>query len=400
MRQTWIFQANPKRFDIDGYLATRPDVISWLVTRYRAEIAPGDHVYLWRAVGNGNSDAAGIIAAATVAAETTHRHDTPDAEPFWKERADVDRLEDRALLRMERIASPREVLQRRWLVEDPILRDLTILKMANATNYRVPPEHEARLAALWERTGRNWTRAESIAGLWAYHQTYQREVSRLPESPVARIAVLIGRAVSGVYNKVMNFRSLDPRETRAGMTGAGTTDKAVWEEFFDPAADRLDEGRLEAEFQRLWGDAEDQPPRETEVVSEALQAEAERLARLPLSSLLARYNARLPAWPRKPRSSTTAVRTYQRDPLVIAIAKVRAEFRCEIPECSHPVFFDTSEARYCEVHHIRPLADGGEDTLENVACVCPSHHAEAHHGKRGSELAAILCGVRAGPARR
>ena len=55
-----------------------------------------------------------------------------------------------------------------------------------------------------------------------------------PSSPVARVALLVGRAVSGVYAKVMNFRSIDPRAAGAGMSGVGETDRQVWSEFFDP----------------------------------------------------------------------------------------------------------------------------------------------------------------------
>jgi hypothetical protein len=36
----------------------------------------------------------------------------------------------------------------------------------------------------------------------------------------AAVTVKIGRAVTGVYNKVMNFRSVDPRDNRAGMSRA------------------------------------------------------------------------------------------------------------------------------------------------------------------------------------
>ena len=32
--RTWIFQANPDDFDINGYLATQPVEFLWLVTRY------------------------------------------------------------------------------------------------------------------------------------------------------------------------------------------------------------------------------------------------------------------------------------------------------------------------------------------------------------------------------
>ena len=54
--------------------------------------------------------------------------------------------------------------------------------------------------------------------IWAlrvYHQTYKSPVSKKRSSPVGKTATLIGRPVTGVYNKVMNFRSIDPRDQRA-----------------------------------------------------------------------------------------------------------------------------------------------------------------------------------------
>ena len=50
---------------------------------------------------------------------------------------------------------------------------------------------------------------------------------------------------------------------------------------------------------------------------------------------------------------------------------------------------------HAEVHHIAPLADGGEDTIENVACLCPAHHREVHLGRRATELTAQLKELRA-----
>ena len=46
---------------------------------------------------------------------------------------------------------------------------------------------------------------------------------------------------------------------------------------------------------------------------------------------------------------------------------------------------------YSEVHHIEPLSEGGEDVLENVACLCPAHHREVHIGRQhaGTLLARI-----------
>ena len=39
------------------------------------------------------------------------------------------------------------------------------------------------------------------------------------------VAERIGRAVSSVYNKVMNFRALDPRDERTGMRAGSKTDQ-------------------------------------------------------------------------------------------------------------------------------------------------------------------------------
>ena len=41
-----------------------------------------------------------------------------------------------------------------------------------------------------------------------------------------------------------------------------------------------------------------------------------------------------------------------------------------------------------------PLADGGEDVLTNVACVCPAHHREVHVGKMARDVTEALKAVR------
>ena len=51
---------------------------------------------------------------------------------------------------------------------------------------------------------------------------------------------------------------------------------------------------------------------------------------------------------------------------------------------------------YVEVHHILALEKGGADTIENVACLCPAHHCEAHHGKQAKAITQALSTIRAG----
>jgi hypothetical protein len=218
---------------------------------YAQQIGVGDRVFIWRTQGSAKEDA-GIIAEAVVA-PAMPRPESADAASFWRGNEEqAAQVLPRALLRLNRVASKKEALRREWLAQDPVLSDLPNLKMAAGTNYPVMPHQAARLYALWSRTGQDWSRDESVAGLWAYVKTLGIPVSGLPGSPVVAISQLIGRAIPGVYNKVMNFRSIDPRDTRAGLPASGATDERVWNEFFDPAANQLREADLEQEFNRLW----------------------------------------------------------------------------------------------------------------------------------------------------
>jgi hypothetical protein len=392
--RTWIFQGNPDEFDLDSYFATGPIEIPWLVTRYSNEIMMGDRVYIWRTQGTQKA-VAGVLAEGEVIAPVALRAESPDAVPFWRNgAAEATEARPRTLLRLVRVATLREVIRRDWCVEDPVLRTLPNLKMAAGTNYPLARDQVERLAALWSRTGRDWTRDESVAGLWAYARTNDGAVSRLPGSPVANVALRIGRAISGVYNKVMNFRHLDPRDERAGMSGGGDADARVWNEFFDTSIGNLRLANLEAEFTRLWGDAEPAAGADPERQDEALTAAARALEQNSLSALMLRYEKEINSRPKRPRVSTGATRVFDRSALVVAIARLRANYRCELSGCEHPVFVCADGSTYSEVHHIVPLAEGGEDILSNVACVCPAHHREAHVGHKARKIEEALKAVR------
>src|SRR4029077_20879597 len=128
---------------------------------------------------------------------------------------------------------------------------------------------------------------------------------------------------------------------------------------------------------------------------EHAEAAARRLEGQELDDLVARYHASLAVRPARPRASSSTTRVYERDPLVIAIARKRAGHRCEVPGCDHPQFMAGDGLPYCEVHHVIPLAEGGEDRIENVACLCPSHHREVHLGNQSRILETQLKELRA-----
>ncbi len=72
--------------------------------------------------------------------------------------------------------------------------------------------------------------------------------------------------------------------------------------------------------------------------------------------------------------------TYNRNPDVVAEALCRADGTCEA--CGDPAPFKriSDGTPFLEVHHIKGLAEGGEDTLENTLALCPNCHRKAHYG--------------------
>jgi hypothetical protein len=386
--RTWIFQGNPDKFDIDGYLAVGTNEITWLVRQYGSEIKPGDVVYIWRSSGGSKGKAAGIVAQGTILTEPDNIADDPVAAAFWKRDVPTG-TSTRVKLRVDGVANSRGFIKRDWLVDDPACCEMLIIRQPAGTNFPLEPREAERLQNLWIKTGVDWSRAESLAALQTYLALYGKQISRKPDSPVADLAMLIGRAVTGAYNKIMNFRAIDPRDLRAGMDGASNVDRSVWAEYFDERAQTIDQKAVSDEFQRLWPQYWLEPSRELQ--EECLEKAVEE-AKADLDVLEARIRAS--RRPSKPQSGTTTTTVFNRDPNIIAYAKVRAGCRCEVPGCEVPLFLKSDGEPYVEVHHIHMLADGGEDTTDNVACLCPTHHREIHFGIRRSELEAALSELR------
>jgi HNH endonuclease len=91
-----------------------------------------------------------------------------------------------------------------------------------------------------------------------------------------------------------------------------------------------------------------------------------------------------------PPKRTRTINDFVRDPYVVAAAFMRSRDKCEMPQCGSQLFNRQDGRPYLEVHHIVPLSEGGDDTLENAAALCPSCHRELHHGKLRLQKRAIL----------
>nr|WP_320141650.1 HNH endonuclease signature motif containing protein [uncultured Cohaesibacter sp.] len=80
----------------------------------------------------------------------------------------------------------------------------------------------------------------------------------------------------------------------------------------------------------------------------------------------------------KVRKTSATSDRYIRDPEVIAWVLEEAAGICE--NCGSPAPFKRMDGEaYLEVHHVRPLGEGGPDVIENAAACCPNCHRRLHH---------------------
>jgi HNH endonuclease len=284
----WIFQGNPDRFDIDGYLAFAPNRITWLVNQSRKEIKPGDQVFIWKARGSGRYGSAGILAEGLVDSDLLEIPEEPNAFRFWRDSFDPA-PRDRVWVRVVQVAESGTTLDRTTISETLGLEKIGPIAFGNATNFKLSEDETRELNRLW-------------------------------------------------YGTI---------KTRSA--------KQVAHEF---------------------------------------EAKAAVLEKLSLQQLLNEYRRRRASADELPRRTQTTVTSFERDPSVTAIARVRAGFRCEVANCPTPSFPSISERPYCEIHHLLPLSDDGEDIIENVVCVCANHHRELHFGRRRDELTKMLRAAR------
>lgn len=123
---TWIFQCNPKRFDLLADWETRPDA-KWSANQHRNEMRPDDIVY-FRISGKH----AGLYGVGTILTEC---YESPDDFGDWKVDVRYDRLIDPPLLKAET-----DSVQ--------ILKDFAPLSGREATNFRVPEDVAIELEVL------------------------------------------------------------------------------------------------------------------------------------------------------------------------------------------------------------------------------------------------------------
>jgi len=147
---TWIFQGNPRVFQVDKYL-NQKKIILWTIRQkhFEDEILIGDEVFIWRADGN-MPKSGGIVAKGKIISTPQNMED--DAPDLW-----IDLQKNTTALRVaieiEDIRLSGEGMLKRIVLEkDSNVRDMRILILRSETNYKLKPKHAQYIEKLWKQT--------------------------------------------------------------------------------------------------------------------------------------------------------------------------------------------------------------------------------------------------------
>ncbi len=135
----WLFQGNPKYYQIIDAIRDF-EQMPWLVTRYGKDIAPGDGVLIWK-----SGQDAGVYASAEIIEPPKMLEKVPDIG-YW---IDKSRLGSKPQARIRFTSKLLEKpLLRKNLKEDPILRNLLVIRAPSNTNFKLTPQEWQRVHEL------------------------------------------------------------------------------------------------------------------------------------------------------------------------------------------------------------------------------------------------------------
>ena len=148
----WLFQGNPQHYTLNSYLRDQKQV-TWHVkqSRFATEMQPGDQVFIWRSDG-GTPGSGGVVAVGVLTSRAGEVQD--DGLGTWFDRKPEPAVPIVGVLLEEvRLTESEGFLPKRTLLDDPTLRNLGVLRMPRATNYRLSAEEAQHLVQLWGERG-------------------------------------------------------------------------------------------------------------------------------------------------------------------------------------------------------------------------------------------------------
>ena len=214
-----------------------------------------------------------------------------------------------------------------------------------------------------EQEGSDWTNGEIDAALSAYLQMLRAEVAGKPFNKAEtnrslRNGALAKRSRGSVEYRMANISAVLKNLNRRWIKGykpAVNVGSNVEERILDSLT------RLEAI------NRDDLTP---EADPQVFEQKVRKARLIPLTQK--------PTGSTEPKRVARLTEQFERDPAVKAWVLEHANGVCEL--CGQPApFNDDNGLPFLEVHHVKPLAEQGADTVENALALCPNCHRRCHH---------------------
>jgi len=162
--RAFIFQANPAYYDIARAVRELQEM-NWSVRQSPNQIHTRDRVYIWE-----SGPAGGVIATGTILTDPALLP-TQEGPQFILDPSKFEGEALRVRMSIDRVVDP--PLSRATMQGHQVLRDLGIIKFANATNYRLSEEEDA---VLWEMVDEGAPHSlHELIALWREQTGYPTE---------------------------------------------------------------------------------------------------------------------------------------------------------------------------------------------------------------------------------
>ena len=145
----WVFQGNPKIFDIDDYVTRYPELIYWRTPRHQSQIAVGDRAVIWRSGSDAGAIAIGEVVEAPTPG-TAVKHPEALGTDLWRAE-EPDPTEPRTGIQLQEIRLTTEdgFLPRAVAKADSALASASLITMPNGTVFPLDPDQTSAIERLW-----------------------------------------------------------------------------------------------------------------------------------------------------------------------------------------------------------------------------------------------------------
>jgi hypothetical protein len=145
----WIFQGSPENFDIDDYLSRYPELIYWRTPKYSKEIAAGDRAFVWRAGEESGAVAIGTIVEAPVPRSSVNHPEAIGDDLWIAEKPDPNEPATGIHIDEFRLGVKENMVPRDLVKNDPDLGKTTLIRMPNATVFKLTGTETKAMERLW-----------------------------------------------------------------------------------------------------------------------------------------------------------------------------------------------------------------------------------------------------------